>query len=171
MRTIRTIPFVALLSLWAVSCQKEMPDCGSPIFGFETNYQIVDANTGQDWFAGPGRASGDSLRVLPARNGLIMGQQAKKYGVIYRLGPAYVLDEGQGSATQFLRFSAQDIDTVVVKFHYGPVQKGPCGESKPVQAVEITYNGHPNGQFRADVPADSLRSYGLLKTVQLRKRP
>lgn len=163
----------ALLALGFSSCQKtENPLCGLPIFAHQVYYDIVDANTGQDWFATAGRTSGDSLQLLASEQGA--AQRAVRRGSGFRLGPISVFNNAQSTITHYLRFSARDVDTVVTRLRFGPVQHGPCEDFAPLTEVEITYNGRPNTLLRADVPADSLSRYergGQGKVIKLRKRP
>ena len=169
MRSVRSAVLAVLPVLFA-SCHKEQPLCGDPAFGKFVSYDIVEAATGRDWFAGPGRPPGDSLRLLAHGFGPV--QLARRVGAGYRVGPIDV--DGRLVSTHLLRISPTDLDTVVVNLRYGAVQNDPCGYGPPLEELQVTYNGRPNGRYRASVPADSLAQMyrselgGIV--VRLRKR-
>lgn len=169
MRSTRFLLTFCALAL--AGCQKEAPLCGFPAFANYVSYEIVDANTGQDYFAGAGRPSGDSLRLLANTAGPSL--RAVKLGGRVRLGPAPVF--GRPTIIHFLRFSTTDIDTVVVTLRYGPTpQQDPCGYGPALDQVDITYNGRPGGTFRASVATDSLDGFKMPlwgRVVKLRKSP
>ncbi|MDQ2793507.1 MAG: hypothetical protein M3Y12_05805 [Bacteroidota bacterium] len=100
-------------------------------------------------------------------------QRAIRVGNAYRLGPVQIA--GRPSPTFYLRFSAQDVDTVVAQLRYttltGP---DPCGYGPALEEVALTYNGRPTGTFRASVATDSLSEFDMPqrgRVVKLRKRP
>ncbi|GAA3961012.1 hypothetical protein [Hymenobacter antarcticus] len=169
MRLLR--PFALIISVSTLAgCHKE-PLCGDPALGKFVTYEIVDAATGRDWFAGPGRPPGDSLRLLASAFG--PARPATRFRTGFRVGPVVV--DGRLMRTHLLRISTTDLDTVMVQLRYGPAPADdPCGFGPALAALEITYNGRPAGTFRADVPTDSLsaiyRPVPWGKVLALRKR-
>jgi hypothetical protein len=167
----RFIPFL-LLGTAIAGCQDKLPVCGDPVIpGLRVRYQVVDAATGEDWFAQPGRTVPDSLRLLPTSQGL--GQPAVRSGSRVLLGPITTLAGfNNGVITQYLRFNATDVDTIVTRFAFNTVQSDPCGYGPGVNEVAIIYNGRPNTVFQASTAADSLDVSGYFggRVVQLRKR-
>ena len=147
--------------------------CGDPAIGTRLTYEVVEAATGQNWYAAPGRPSGDSLRFLPAA-GMPSPWVVPQPGQT-RLGPLPVYSSqpvinNQQIITHYLRLGNGDIDTVQVALHFDPNPPAdPCGYDPVADEVAITYNGRPNGVFRASEPADSLSGNHLNKIVRLLK--
>ena len=54
--------------------------CGIPAFGKFVAYELVEEAMGRDWFAGPGRPPGDSLRLLA--QGFGFAQLARRVGAV-----------------------------------------------------------------------------------------
>lgn len=165
---------LAVLPLVAATCcrDKELL-CGDPVIGTFLTYEVVDATTGQNWYAAPGRPPSDSLRFLP-----VAGMPAPWYvpqpGQT-RLGPLPVYSNqpilnNQQLIIYYLLLGNGDIDTVQVTLHFNPnLAPNPCGYGPVADEVAVSYNGRPNGVFRASEPADSLIGNSLNKIVRLLK--
>lgn len=173
MRYKALLPLAVLPLLAALCCRDKELLCGDPAIGTFLTYEVVDAATGQNWYAAPGRPPGDSLRFLPAA-GMPTSWYVSQPGQ-RRLGPlpiysSQAMVNNQQIITHYLRLGNGDIDTVQVTLHFNPNPPAdPCGYGPVADEVAITYNGRPNGVFRASEPADSLRGNTLDKIVRLLK--
>jgi hypothetical protein len=120
----KNLALLAVLPLTAALCDRDKELlCGDPAVGTYLTYELVDAATGQNWYAAPGRPPGDSLRLLPSAMTPTPGY-AHQRGAS-RLGPVAVYSfepvlNNQQTVTHYLSLGNGDIDTVQLTLRFAP---------------------------------------------------
>lgn len=164
--------------------------CGDPKGPPSARYELLDAATGQSWFARSGTTPPDSVRVQQANScepfvspqGYTVRVQRGSTRLL--LGPDLLItcgsevprEGGTVTTTKLLRLNARDTDTLVVETEYGPKSKGRCANvyGSPVLKIKLLYNGRLAGDYELkNANTDTLGGYfenGRGKIIKLLKR-
>lgn len=159
-------------------CAKEKVSCGHGVPTPRLRFQIVDDQTGADWFDSPGSLSPDSLQRLNSaiyRYLSISRIDTKVQWATLFLGQdEYYLPETGGELmdTYLLRLSTTDTDTLEARTQFGRLITDACQHQHYLQTVELRYNGRVSGMYSASSQPNVGNFYcaGCEPIIALRKR-